>query len=52
MRLNFWNMVVNDDSYCHKNANAGSLNEQSSGSGLQRIASETYGETNVYSRIV
>lgn len=39
----FWNMVVNDDSYCHKNANAGSLNEQSSGSGLQRIASETYG---------
>lgn len=41
----FWNMIVNDDPYHHKNANPGSLNEQSSGSGLQRIASERFGRT-------
>ena len=40
----FWNMIVNEDSYHHKNANAGSLNEQSSGSGLERIATERYGK--------
>ena len=39
----YWNMIVNDDPYHHKNANAGSLNEQASGSGLQRIATERYG---------
>ena len=39
----FWNMIVNDDPYCHRSANPGSLNEQCSGSGLARIASERYG---------
>lgn len=39
----FWNMIVNEDSYCHKNANPGSLNEQTSGSGLARIATERFG---------
>ncbi len=39
----FWNMIVNDDEYHHKSANAGALNEQSSGSALERIASEAYG---------
>lgn len=39
----FWNMIVNEDFHHHKNANAGSLNEQSSGSGLSTIASERYG---------
>ena len=39
----FWNMIINEDSYHHKNANAGSLNEQASGSGIQRIATEHYG---------
>ncbi len=39
----FWNMIVNDDPYHHKSANAGALNEQSSGSALERIASERYG---------
>lgn len=39
----FWNMIVNEDTNCHKNANPGSLNEQSSGSGLQRIAGIRYG---------
>ncbi len=41
----FWNMIVNDDLYHHKNANAGALNEQSSGSALERIASEVYGRS-------
>lgn len=40
----FWNMIVNEDHHHHKNANAGSLNEQSSGSGLLTIASEKYGK--------
>lgn len=40
----FWNMIINEDSYCHKNANPGSLNEQSSGSGLQRIATLRFGK--------
>ena len=39
----FWNMIVNDDRYCHRSANPGSLNEQCSGSGLARIATERYG---------
>lgn len=39
----FWNMVVNEDSICHKNANPGSLNEQASGSGLARMAELAYG---------
>lgn len=41
----FWNMIVSEDTYCHKNANPGSLNEQSSGSALQRIATERYGRS-------
>lgn len=40
----FWNMIVNEDLHCHKNANAGSLNEQGSGSGIQTIATERYGK--------
>lgn len=40
----FWNMIVNEDTYHHKNANAGSLNEQGSGSGLERIATERFGK--------
>lgn len=39
----FWNMMVNDDPYHHKSANAGSLNEQASGSALERLASAAYG---------
>ena len=39
----FWNMIVNEDSYCHRSANPGCLNEQTSGSGLARIASERFG---------
>ena len=39
----FWNMIVNEDPYCHSSANPGSLNEQCSGSGLARIARERYG---------
>ena len=39
----FWNMIVNEDPHCHKNANPGSLNEQASGSGLARAATERYG---------
>lgn len=38
-----WNMIVNEDSHHHKNANPGSLNEQISGSGLHTIASERFG---------
>ncbi len=40
----WWNMIVNDDKHCHKNANPGSLNEQSSGSGLELLATERYGK--------
>ena len=40
----WWNMMVSDDQHCHKNANPGSLNEQSSGSGLAMCATEHYGE--------
>ena len=39
----FWNMIVNEDHHHHRNANAGSLNEQCSGSGLKTIATEEYG---------
>lgn len=39
-----WNLVVSDDTHCHKNANPGSLNEQCSGSGLAVLAGECYGE--------
>lgn len=39
----FWNMIVNEDPYGHKSANPGSLNEQVSGSGLTRIATERFG---------
>lgn len=39
----FWNMIVNEDAVCHKNANPGSLNEQASGSGLARTAQLVYG---------
>lgn len=40
----FWNMMVNEDPHCHKNANPGSLNEQISGSGLEVLAAEAYGK--------
>lgn len=40
----WWNMIVNDDTHSHKNANPGSLNEQSSGSGLEQLATERYGQ--------
>lgn len=39
----FWNMIINEDAYCHRSANPGSLNEQTSGTGLARIASERFG---------
>lgn len=41
----WWNMIVNEDPRHHKNANAGSLNEQAAGSGLQRNATQLFGET-------
>lgn len=41
----WWNMIVDEDPYHHKNANPGSLNEQCSGSGLQRVATRVYGHT-------
>ncbi|MBR3356681.1 MAG: ROK family protein [Solobacterium sp.] len=40
----WWNMIVNEDPYGHKNANPGSLNEQAAGSGLHAIASRIYGQ--------
>lgn len=39
----FWNMIVNDDPHCHKNANPGSLNEQACGMGMASIATEAFG---------
>ena len=39
----WWNMIVNEDPYGHKNANPGSLNEQSAGSGLKATATRMYG---------
>ena len=39
----WWNMIVNEDPWCHKSANPGSLNEQSSGSGLKAAATRTFG---------
>ncbi len=39
----FWSMIVNEDSRCHKNANPGSLNEQCSGSGLATAATALFG---------
>ena len=39
----FYNMIVNDDRYCHKGANPGSLNETASGTAMQRLASERFG---------
>lgn len=42
-----YNMIVNDDTYCHRGCNPGSLNEQCGGHALDRIATEAYGvETN------
>lgn len=38
-----YNMIVNDDSYCHRGCNPGSLNEQCGGPALARIASEAFG---------
>ena len=38
-----YNMIVNDDTYCHKGCNPGSLNEQCGGPALERIASQAYG---------
>ncbi len=39
----FWNVIVNEDPHCHKNANAGSLNEQAGGSGLALLATDGFG---------
>lgn len=39
----FYNMIVNDDPYSHKGANPGSLNENASGSAMQRMATERFG---------
>lgn len=39
----WWNLIVDEDPYHHKNANPGSLNEQCAGSGLQRVATRVYG---------
>lgn len=39
-----YNMIVNDDPYCHRGCNPGSLNEQCGGPALERIASEAYGQ--------
>ncbi|MBQ3460134.1 MAG: ROK family protein [Solobacterium sp.] len=39
----FYNMIVNDDKYCHKGANPGSLNETASGTAMQRLATERFG---------
>lgn len=41
----WWNLIVDEDPYHHKNANPGSLNEQCAGSGLQRVATRVYGHT-------
>lgn len=38
----WWNMIVNEDARAHKNANAGSLNEQVSGSGFEAAARQIY----------
>lgn len=40
----FWNMIVNENTHHHKNANAGSLNEQCSGSGMEFLATAKYGK--------
>lgn len=40
----FYNMIVNDDPYCHKAANPGSLNENASGTAMERLASERFGK--------
>ncbi len=39
----FYNMIVNDDTYHHRSANPGSLNETAGGTAMHRIASERYG---------
>lgn len=39
----WWNLIVDEDPYHHKNANPGSLNEQCAGGGLQRVATRVYG---------
>ena len=40
----YWNMIVNDDPFHHKSANPGSLNENAGGAGLERLATQRYGE--------
>jgi glucokinase len=39
-----FNLIVCEDSYCHKGANAGSLNEVCGGDALARQARETFGQ--------
>lgn len=39
-----YNLIINEDTFCHNGVNPGAVNEQCSGSALARIASETYGE--------
>lgn len=38
-----YNMIINEDTYCHNGVNPGSVNEQCSGVAIARIASEVYG---------
>lgn len=38
-----FNLIVNEDAYCHKGANPGSLNEQCGGHAIARIASRRFG---------
>lgn len=39
----FWTMIVNEDPTCHGNVLPGTLNEQSSGSGIALMASRRFG---------
>ena len=38
-----YNLIVNEDSYCHRGVNPGAANEQCGGHALERIASAAYG---------
>lgn len=38
-----YNLIINEDPFCHNGVNPGAVNEQCSGSALARIATEKYG---------
>lgn len=40
-----YNLIVNEDSYCHHGVNPGAINEQCGGMALERIARERYGHS-------